>query len=108
MDGADENLVMPHFQALSQNLCKHMQNGISIQKENSVTAFASSATALKEKFDPYFAESVDLLLTVLAQNGANEYRQFRAQIIEALTLMASSVSEEKFKVKSNEIVNALI
>ena len=70
-----------------------MQNGISIQKENSVTAFASSATAIKEKFDPYFGESVDLLLTVLAQNQNNEYRQFRAQIIEALTLMASSVSE---------------
>jgi hypothetical protein len=55
-----------------------MQQGISIQKENGVTAFASSATALKEKFNPYFGESVNLLLTVLAQNQDINYRQLRA------------------------------
>jgi len=45
-------------------------NGISIQKENSVTAFASTGVAIKENFDQYFSESIALLLKCL--NDHNE------------------------------------
>jgi hypothetical protein len=78
MDGADEELVLPHFQELSQKLGQHITKGISIQKENGVTAFASSAVAIKDKFDGFFSEAVGMLLTVLAQHEGVEYRQFRA------------------------------
>jgi hypothetical protein len=46
-----------------------MANGISIQKENSVTAFASTGVAIKENFDPYFGESVNMLLKCLNENN---------------------------------------
>jgi hypothetical protein len=39
-----------------------MRQGISIQKENSVTAFASSVVVIKEHFDPHFKEALELLL----------------------------------------------
>ena len=68
MDGTKEDLVMPHFAELSAKLGQLMQQGISIQKENSVTAFASSAVAIKEKFDPFFGETLDLLLKCLNEN----------------------------------------
>jgi len=55
-----------------------MKNGISIQKENSVTAFASSAVAIKEKFDQYFAETLNLLLECLTSNTEMHYKQYRA------------------------------
>jgi hypothetical protein len=46
-----------------------MKNGISIQKENSVTAFATTAVVIKQKFDPHFSETVDLLLNCLNENN---------------------------------------
>jgi hypothetical protein len=52
-----------------QKLGVMMANGISIQKENSVTAFASTGVAIKENFDPYFGESVNMLLKCLNENN---------------------------------------
>jgi hypothetical protein len=47
MDGATEELVMPFMGEISVKLGLLMKNGISIQKENSVTAFATTAVVIK-------------------------------------------------------------
>lgn len=85
-----------------------MTNGISILKENAVTAFASSAVAIKEKFDDNFNEIIELLLGCLHNNPQPEYQQFRAQVIEAITLISSSVSYEVFKPQSDKIIQSMI
>ena len=51
MDGAEEDLVAPQIEALIAKLLPLIKGGISIQKENSVTAFASTAVAIKKQFD---------------------------------------------------------
>ena len=43
---------------------------------------------------------MNLLLDCLNGNQGPEYKQLRAQIIEAITLIASSVSEEVFMIHS--------
>jgi hypothetical protein len=85
-----------------------MKTGISIQKENSVTAFASTAVVIKTNFDPHFAEALDLLLSCLNENSQPCYKQFRAQTIEAITLICSGVSPEVFMTKSQEIIQAML
>jgi len=85
-----------------------MNGGISIQKENSVTAFASSVVVIKEQFDSHFAEALNLLLNCLQANQGPNYRQLRAQIIEAITLISSSVSENVFMEHSQKIIEAMI
>ena len=108
MDGCSEELAFAHMTELSQKLGVHMRQGISIQKENSVTAFASSAVAIKEKFDPHFGETLQLLLACLNENPQPEYRQFRAQVIEAITLISSAVTYEVFKPQSDAIIRSMI
>jgi hypothetical protein len=81
-----------------------MQGGISIQKENSVTAFASSAVAIKEKFDAFFGETLALLLECLNSNPEPAYKQYRAQLIEAITLISSAVSVPIFEEKADLII----
>ena len=100
MDGAEEELVAPKMVEISAKLLPLMQNGISIQKENSVTAFASTAVAIKKQFDMHFCESVNVLLNLLQVNQGPLYKQLRAQIIEALTLISGDVSDEVFMQKS--------
>lgn len=65
MDGASEELVLPVIGELSTKLGTMINRGCSIQKENAVTAFASSAVAIKENFNQHFNETLDLLLTCL-------------------------------------------
>lgn len=108
MDGAAQELVHPFMGEISAKLGAMMKQGISIQKENSVTAFASTAVAIKESFDQHFNESLDLLLSCLNENPQPEYRQFRAQIIEAITLIAGAVSDEVFKPQADKVVQSMI
>ena len=68
MDGASADLVFAHMASLSQKLGVLMQQGISIQKENAVTAFATTVVALKERFDPHYGEAIDMLLGCLNEN----------------------------------------
>lgn len=108
MDGAPIELVEPCIGELSQKLGVLMKQGISIQKENSVTAFASSVVVIKEKFDPHFNEALDLLLACLNENPGPNYKQFRAQVIEAITLISSSVTQSVFLAKSGQVIEAMI
>ena len=85
-----------------------MKNGISIQKENSVTAFATTVVVIKEKFDVHFAEALNLLLSCLEENQGQDYNQLRAQIIEAITLISSSISEHVFMEHVERIINIMI
>ena len=73
-----------------------------------MTAFASSIVAIKERFDPHFRETIDLLIQCLSENPNSEYKQFRAQVIEAITLISSSVSDEVFMPEADRIVQAMI
>ena len=50
-----------------------MKSGISIQKENAVTAFANTVGVVNEKFDPHFKETIALLLECLNENPQPAY-----------------------------------
>ena len=95
-EGSTDEQLFPHLDILSKSLANLMQNGISLQKEHSVSAFATMVVQIKEKFDPYFAESIKLLLTCFNSHGEPVYKQFRAQIIEAVSLISSTCSREVF------------
>lgn len=64
--------------------------------------------AVKENFDQHFKETIDLLLGCLNENPQPEYRQFRAQVIEGITLISSSVSDAVFMPEGDKIVQAMI
>jgi hypothetical protein len=82
-------------------LCELISTGISIIKENAVTALASLAEAAKEKFIPYYDECLQFVLNFLL--GFNEpcYKQFKGQVIEAITIISASVGVEKFRPHAN-------
>jgi hypothetical protein len=55
-------------------LCTLIQTGISIIKENAVTALASLAEASKHHFEPYFEECLRFLLAFLGQFNEAFYK----------------------------------
>ena len=73
-----------------------------------MTAFATMVVQIKEKFDPFFNETISLLLECLNSHLKPEYRQFRAQIIEAISLISSTVTDTVFMAKSDEIIQTML
>lgn len=69
-EGTSEEIIVNYIAAIMPKLCQLIQVGISIIKENGVTALASLAEAAKEQFTPFFDECVGFLCQYLA--GFNE------------------------------------
>ena len=54
LEGTSEEIACNYIEAMMMKLCNLIQNGISIIKENAVTALASLAEAAKQRFAPFF------------------------------------------------------
>lgn len=85
-----------------------VQNGISLVKENAVTALATIVETAKEAFIPFFKETVGVLIQSLNQHTSKEYKQFRGQVIEAITIMCAGVGEEPFAEIADSVVLAML
>ena len=55
-------------------LCHLIQTGISVIKENAVTALGSLAEAAKLNFEPYFDQCMDFLCNYLGQYNEPHYK----------------------------------
>lgn len=107
-EGSTCEQLWPHLDILSKTLGNLMQNGISLQKEHAVSAFATIVVKIEEKFDPYFSESIQLLLNCMNTHMEPAYKQYRAQIIEAISLISSTVSKEVFMTAADSIVATMV
>ena len=58
-------------------ICELINVGISIIKENAVTALASLAEASKHHFEPYFDDCINFLLGFLRASNDPAYKQFK-------------------------------
>jgi hypothetical protein len=69
-EGTSEEIIVFYIQDIMPKLCQLIQTGISIIKENAVTALASLAEAAKANFGAYFNECIGFLCNYLG--GFNE------------------------------------
>lgn len=108
LEGTDENIASQYIESALPKLSNLIQNGISIIKENAVTALASLAEAAKEHFAPYFEDCLKFLCNFLAQFHDAAYKQFRGQVIEAITIIAASVGLDKFRPHAPLVIHAML
>ena len=107
-EGTSEEIIVNYVSPIMPKLCALIQSGISIIKENAVTALASLAEAAKENFKEYYDQCLGFLCQYLA--GFNEpcYKQFKGQVIEAVTIISASVGLEKFRVHAPTVINTML
>jgi len=67
-------MVDPYMEVIIQKFSGLIQNGISIVKENAVTALAALAEAAKENFSKYFKDCIEFLTGYLMQFNEKAYK----------------------------------
>ena len=85
-----------------------IKEGISITKENAATALATVVEQVGTDFIQYFEESLNFLLGALSEFSTIEYKQFRGQVIEAITIICAAVGEEAFAPVAQNVINTLL
>ena len=64
-EGTSDSIAANYIQATMPKLSELIQNGISIIKENAVTALASLAEAAKAHFEPFYDQCIQFLCNYL-------------------------------------------
>jgi len=108
MEGCNEVVAEGVTKQLLTKLFDLVHNGISIVKENAITAISSVGEACKEKFEPYYDETMPLILNLLINSQQKEYKQFRGQTIECITLIAAAVGIEKFRKHAPQVIEQIL
>jgi len=85
-----------------------IKNGISIVKENAATAMATVVEQVGEEFIPYYQETLQFMLNGLSEYHQPEYKQFRGQVIEAITIICAAVGKVAFAPTSNDVIGTLL
>lgn len=85
-----------------------ISTGISIIKENAVTALASLAEAAKSHFDAHFDECIKYLCGFLHQFNEPQYKQFKGQVIESITIVSAAAGLDKFRPHANQVIQAML
>jgi len=78
-------------------LIEFIKTGSSILKENAVTAISAIAEACDTEFKPYYPEVMQMLLTFATEQVDSSLKQFKGQLIEAITIISVCVGMETFK-----------
>ena len=84
-------MLIPHLQVISAKFGQLIQTGISITKEGATTALGTYVEKIGEDFIPHFTETVRFLISNLNEFATPEYKQFRGQAIETMTIICTAV-----------------
>lgn len=107
-ENATKEILTPYMQALSQKFCVLIKDGISMCKENASTALGTLVEKVGEDFIPYFQETIQFLVQYLGEFNAPEYKQFRGQVIESITIICSAVGLDAFRPVADNIVGVML
>ena len=96
------------MQTLSSKFCLLIKDGISMTKENASTSLGTVVEKVGEDFIPYFAETISFLITYLGEFSGVEYKQFRGQVIESITIICSAVGMDAFRPAAENVIGVML
>ena len=76
--------------------------------ENGITAYATVAESLKEKFVPYFQRFLTFIQPYLTGYNESHFKQFKGQLIEGLTITCASVGMDAFRPHIQSVVQIML
>lgn len=98
----------PLIPQILPKLIKLVEEGISVVKENAMTCISALAESSDEKFNEYLASTMTFLFQSLEKFNKKEYRQFRGQTLECMSVIASAVGKVAFKNYFDILINIMI
>lgn len=108
LEGLSTDLITNYLEVVLNAIFPFVSQGISLVRENALSAVAAAAESARENYRPYFEKSVPIVFDIMKTHTQKEYKQLRGQCIESITLMGFSVGKEYFKKFAGDIVTLMI
>lgn len=107
-ENTQKEILLPYMQPLSQKFCLLIKDGCSMTKENATTALGTFVEKIGVDYAQYFQETISFLIQYLGQFASKEYKQFRGQAIETITIIATAVGLEAFRPVASNVIEIML
>ena len=101
--------VADHLPIFVPVILHHIEKGISIVQEGSLSTIAALVEVIKTKIEPYFEDIMMLLLSFhkLEKYQPPIYNELKGQAIEALTVIACEVGPNMFSSSIDNLIEIM-
>ena len=106
-ESASPASIIPYVGIILERLTKLIQTPIIYVQEQAMTTLATLADASATSFSQYYPSIMPVLLQILQQASAKEYRMLRGKTLECSTLMALAVGKEHFFPHAQQLVSLM-
>ncbi|KAG2182508.1 hypothetical protein INT43_007439 [Umbelopsis isabellina] len=104
----DKAVLDPYLDPLFERLLVLLNTSKTYVQEQAITTIATVADSAEDKFIKYHGAIMPLLLNILRQATAKQYRLLRGKAMECASLIALAVGKEVFAPFVQEFINLLI
>jgi hypothetical protein len=104
----DKAVLDPYLDPLFERLLVLLNISKTYVQEQAITTIATVADSAEDKFIKYHGAIMPLLLNILRQATAKQYRLLRGKAMECASLIALAVGKEVFAPFVQEFINLLI
>lgn len=105
---SSQDIGLHYCEKVLEALLNHVKCDSSYVAGNAATCIASVAEACQEDFVKYYETCVEQLLPVIEQPVPKEFRKFKGQAIEGLTIAGVCIGMDNFRPFSERILKVLL
>ena len=105
---ANEHIGTQYVQILIPKLMGIVNSGRTVLMENAITCLSSVCESCKAEFAPFYPDAIKTLTEKLVEPMEPCFRQFKGQLIEAITIVSVTVGEEVFRPFADHVIQALL
>jgi HEAT repeat protein len=104
----DKSVLDPYLDPLFERLLVLLNTSKTYVQEQAITTIATVADSAEDKFIKYHGAIMPLLLNILRQATAKQYRLLRGKAMECASLIALAVGKEVFAPFTQDFISLLI
>ncbi|CAI2377948.1 unnamed protein product [Moneuplotes crassus] len=108
LENASQEIGLKYCEGLLGHLFKLIKSESGYLAANAVTCIASLAQSCDQEFNAYFDSFCNELLPIITQKVPKDFRRFKGQAIESLTISAVCIGLDNFRFHSEKVAKALI
>lgn len=100
--------ISPHFNYIYEKIQFWLQNGITFVKEACLNVLSALAEGSGELFNPYYDQSMNILLSIFSADKKKEFKKLKGSAIESITIIGKFFGKARFLPYAKHLIPELI
>lgn len=105
---ADKAVLDPYLDGIFERLVSLLNSSKRYVQEQVIMTIATVADSAQDRFVKYYSQMMPILIRILKEANAKEYRMLKGKAMECVSFIAIAVGKGIFSKDAQEVINILV